>query len=221
MSFEDICNETKNYLASLDEDDLMDAITILREIISKMSPYSAQPVDLIRWIPLDKIIPNDYNPNRVADTEMRLLYVSIQHDGYTQPIVTVREGDKYHIVDGFHRYFVMRKCSDIYDLNHGRLPTVVIDKPINDRMASTIRHNRARGKHTVVGMSGLVFRMLDNGWQESDICNELGMEAEELLRLKHITGFSKLFENVEYHKAWVSRHEIEARKRLRDTNPQS
>lgn len=183
----------------------------LREFIhQELSLTKSQPVDFIRWVPIDKVQANDYNPNSVAKVEMRLLYTSIKHDGYTQPVVTVYDNklDKYVIVDGFHRYFTCKSNQDILDRNHGFLPIVVIDKDINDRMASTVRHNRARGKHSVDGMASMVFAMLEKGWGDVDICNELGMEAEELLRLKHITGFSKLFEDTEYKKAWETQNQL-------------
>ena len=175
---------------------------------------SKHPISSVMWVDLDKIRSNDYNPNRVASVEMQLLYMSIKHDGYTQPIVTIydKENDKYIIVDGFHRYMVAKNNKDIYDSINGKLPIVVIEKDVNDRMASTIRHNRARGKHTIQGMSNMVFEMLDNGWTDENICNELGMEAEELLRLKHITGFSKLFKNIKYQKAWEIKRQIQIRK---------
>ena len=182
-----------------------------------------QPVDNVIWVPLDKVSPNDYNPNSVASQEMGLLHTSIKHDGYTQPIVTVydKENDRYVIVDGFHRYFVCKTYPDISDRTGGKVPIVVIDKDINDRMASTVRHNRARGKHSVGGMSSMVFAMLDNGWEDADICNELGMEPDELLRLKHITGFSKLFEDVEYNKAWTTKHQILLKKKVADAKKAS
>lgn len=167
-------------------------------------------MDLVKWVPLEKVEPNGYNPNSVARVEMRLLYVSIKHDGYTQPVVTVydKERDKYVIVDGFHRYYTCKSNRDIYERNGGLLPVVVIEKDINDRMAATVRHNRARGRHSVQGMSSMVYSMLKNGWGDAEICAELGMEAEELMRLKHITGFAKLFSQTEYKKAWVTRHQI-------------
>lgn len=169
-----------------------------------------QPIDNVQWVPMDKVEPNDYNPNSVAKVEMGLLYTSIAHDGYTQPIVTIYDPkkDKYIIVDGFHRYFTCKNNKDIYERNQGRLPIVVIDKDVNDRMASTVRHNRARGKHSIAGMSSMVFKMLENGWKDEDICKELGMEAEELIRLKHITGFSKLFADSEYKRAWETKTQI-------------
>jgi ParB-like chromosome segregation protein Spo0J len=189
-------------------------IAEIRQLLHEYSPQKTQPVDLVRWVPIDKVCANDYNPNRVAQVEMRLLYTSIRHDGYTQPVVTVydKTQDRYIIVDGFHRYYVMKTHKDIYDSCHGLLPVVVIDKPINDRMASTVRHSRARGKHSVQGMSNLVFHMLENGWKDEDICNELGMGPEELLRLKHITGFSKLFQDLEYQKSWVTERQVRIRK---------
>ena len=196
--------------AILEFDDPLDRLTEIenvRQALHDISPVSAQPVDRIRWVPIEKVSPNDYNPNIVATIEMGLLYTSILHDGYTQPIVTIydADNDQYVIVDGFHRYFTAKTNPDILERNCGMLPIVVIEKDINDRMASTVRHNRARGKHSVDGMANMVFSMLDKGWKDEDICNELGMQAEELLRLKHITGFSKLFENHEYTKAWKSR----------------
>jgi ParB-like chromosome segregation protein Spo0J len=186
----------------------------LRAYIHSISPQQSQPVNYVRWVPIEKVHANDYNPNSVAKNEMRLLYVSILHDGYTQPVVTVydEKTDQYVIVDGFHRYSTMRFNKDIADRNNGFLPVVVIDKSINDRMASTVRHNRARGKHSVSGMASMVFQMLENGWADEAICAELGVEPDELVRLKHVTGFSKLFENVEYKKAWETKRQIELRK---------
>ena len=149
---------------------------------------------------------------------MKLLHTSIKHDGYTQPIVTIydEEKKKYVIVDGFHRYFTCKNNKDIFDTTQGRVPIVVIKKDINERMAATVRHNRARGQHSVSGMSNMVFSMLDNGWKDEEICNHLGMEPDELLRLKHITGFSKLFADTDYNKAWVTKHQIRIKKEFKD-----
>ena len=190
--------------------DKLAAIEFVRKLLFDLSPQKAQPVDFVRWIPLDQVEPNDYNPNQVARIELGLLLKSIQHDGYTQPAVVIHDParDKYIIIDGFHRYFVMKSNQELRDQCHGHLPCVVLDKSISERMASTVRHNRARGKHTVTGLSNLVFKMLDSGMSDADVCNTLAMEPEELLRLKHITGFSKLFADVEYNKAWVSRAQI-------------
>lgn len=177
------------------------------------------PINKVQWVPIEKIQANDYNPNSVASTEMRLLYVSIKEDGYTQPIVTIydQELDKYVIIDGFHRYFVGKNNSDILESTDGKLPIVVLEKTMNERMASTVRHNRARGSHSIKGMSNMVFEMLENGWDDAMICNHLGMEADEIVRLKHITGFSKLFSNTEYSKSWMTKNQLLLQKSTQDT----
>jgi len=190
----------------------------IKELIHNNSPLKEQPVNRIKWVDINKVSPNDYNPNSVAKKEMGLLYTSILHDGYTQPVVTIYDEvkDKYIIIDGFHRYFTCKSNKDILDRNKGRLPIVVLNKDINDRMASTVRHNRARGMHSVTGMSSMVFNMLENGWEDVDICNELGMSVEELVKLKHITGFSKLFEDKEYSKSWQTKNQILLKKKYND-----
>ena len=169
-----------------------------------------QPISDVEWIPIEKVFANDYNPNSVATQEMKLLYVSVKKDGYTQPVVTIYDDkkDRYVIVDGFHRYSIMRRYKDIYASCEGKLPCVVLKgKTMNDRMASTIRHNRARGKHSVTGMSNIVMEMLMNGASDLQICNELGMEAEELVRLKYITGYAKLYEGGEFRRAAISENQ--------------
>ena len=174
---------------------------------------SHNPVSRVLWVPIDRVFANNYNPNSVALIEMRLLYVSIRHDGYTQPIVTVYDAkhDRYVIVDGFHRYSVMKRYPDIYQKNHGLLPIVVIDKGMNDRRASTIRHNRARGKHSIEGMSALIVDMLADGWSDERVCDELGLEKQELIRLKHITGYAKFFAGGEFSPAMETNRQIEER----------
>ena len=177
------------------------------------------PINQVLWIPIEQIQANNYNPNSVASTEMKLLYVSIREDGYTQPIVTIHDEqiDKYIIIDGFHRYFVAKKNKDILESTEGKLPIVVLDKTMNERMASTVRHNRARGSHSIKGMSNMVFEMLENGWDDVMICNHLGMEADEIVRLKHITGFSKLFANTEYSKSWQTKNQLLLQKSTENT----
>jgi len=200
----------KHLTEALQEGNEIQTIEEIKDLLNDLSPLKGQPVNRIRWVPIDEVSPNDYNPNSVAKKEMGLLYTSILHDGYTQPIVTIqdKESGKYVIIDGFHRYYTAKTNADILERNKGYLPIVVLDKDINDRMASTVRHNRARGMHSVTGMSSMVFSMLENGWNDADICNELGMGVEELIKLKHITGFSKLFEDAEYNKAWESINQI-------------
>lgn len=156
------------------------------------------PVLQTKLIDTNKIIANDYNPNKVASPEMRLLELSIIRDGFTQPIVTFHDKTKdiYIVVDGFHRYTVGKK------LKLPKLPIVVIDKPIEDRIASTIRHNRARGTHQIKNMSSIVLDLYKSGWRDDQIAKELGMEMDEVLKLKQITGLEEAFKNMEFSKSW-------------------
>ena len=180
--------------------------------------FKDQPINNVIWVPIEQVQSNHYNPNSVAKSEMRLLYTSIKHDGYTQPVVTIydKKLNKYIIIDGFHRYAIMKANKDIAERTDNKLPIVVLDKTMAERMASTVRHNRARGTHSVEGMSSLVFGMLDEGIPDEDICEELGMEPDELLRLKHITGFSKLFENAKYKKSWKTKQMILYEKKIKE-----
>ena len=162
------------------------------------------PVYQIRRVPIEKIVPNDYNPNHVAAPEMKLLYDSILNDGYTMPIVCYydEENDLYIIVDGFHRYRVMLEHPDIYEREQGLLPVSVIDKPLDQRMASTIRHNRARGSHNVDLMSNIIKELHELGRSDAWISKHLGMDKDEILRLKQITGLTALFKDVKFGRAW-------------------
>ena len=155
-------------------------------------------------VPVEKIIPNTYNPNAVAPPEMRLLYDSIKNDGYTMPIVCYydKAADRYIIVDGFHRYRIILEHSDIYEREGGMLPVSVIDKPIDQRMASTIRHNRARGSHDVELMSNIIKELHELGRSDAWISRHLGMDRDEILRLKQITGLASLFQDVKFGQAW-------------------
>jgi ParB-like chromosome segregation protein Spo0J len=155
-------------------------------------------------VPIGKIKANSWNPNAVAPPEMELLYWSIKEDGYTMPIVCYYdpETDTYEIVDGFHRYTVMLKHKDIFERENGCLPVSVIDKPMADRIASTIRHNRARGSHDIDLMSNIVAELHDLGRSDTWIAKHLGMDAEEVLRLKQITGLAALFKDREFSRAW-------------------
>lgn len=162
------------------------------------------PVYSVKAIPLEKITANEYNPNRVAPPEMKLLELSIWEDGYTQPVVCYynKEEDKYIIVDGFHRYTVMKTSKRIYEREHGLLPVVTIDKELGERMASTIRHNRARGSHNVDLMSNIVAELVEMGKSDAWICKNIGMSADEVLRLKQITGLAALFRNEDFSRSW-------------------
>lgn len=206
--------EIKRYLESLPVEQRQAAIMEIKRAIATFSDKKHNPVDNVIWVNFNQVEANNYNPNAVAKQEMKLLYTSIIHDGYTQPIVTIydEQKNKYVIVDGFHRYATMVYNKDLQELNNSMVPVVVIDKDINDRMASTIRHNRARGKHSIEGMSNIVLNMLKNGWDDAEICNELGLEPEELVRLKYTTGYAKLYEGKAYSKAWETEHQIKVRK---------
>lgn len=162
------------------------------------------PVYKIIPVPVEKIEPNTYNPNSVAPPELSLLYDSIKEDGYTMPIVCYydKSRDTYIIVDGFHRYRVILDHPDIYDREQGMLPVSVIDKPIDCRMASTIRHNRARGSHDVDLMSNIIKELHELGRSDAWISKHLGMEKDEILRLKQITGLAALFKDINFGKAW-------------------
>lgn len=165
---------------------------------------SKSPVYNVMAVPIEKIVPNTYNPNAVAPPEMRLLYDSIKQDGYTMPIVCYydKEKDIYIIVDGFHRYRVMLEYPDIYKREGGKLPVSVINKELDNRMASTIRHNRARGSHDVDLMSNIIKELHELGRSDAWISKHLGMDRDEILRLKQITGLVALFKDVEFGAAW-------------------
>ncbi len=167
------------------------------------------PVWGVIAVPIEKIEPNTYNPNTVAPPEFRLLYESIREDGYTMPVVCYynKERDKYEIVDGFHRYRVMLEYPDIYEREGGMLPVSVIDKPIDYRMASTIRHNRARGSHDVDLMSNIVAELHILGRSDAWISKHLGMDKDEILRLKQITGLAELFRDAGFGNAWTPCYE--------------
>lgn len=162
------------------------------------------PVYNVQRVPLEKLRANAYNPNSVAPPEMKLLYRSILEDGYTMPIVCyyLPEEDVYEIVDGFHRHMVMKQHKDIFEREGGCMPVVVIDKPISDRMASTIRHNRARGSHDIGLMVNIVADLTQAGMSDAWIMKHIGMDAEELLRLKQISGLAALFKECEFSHAW-------------------
>lgn len=181
------------------------ALNTVREALHAVSPFAAEPVDCVLWVKGDEVAANDYNPNRVAAPEMELLRLSISADGYTQPIVTMPDADRREVIDGFHRNRVGKECPDVAARVHGYLPVVTIrgdrrDK--KDRIAATIRHNRARGKHGVDAMSEIVADLHKRGWDSEKIGKELGMDADEVLRLKQITGLAELFGDREFSEAW-------------------
>lgn len=160
------------------------------------------PVYNVQAVPIELIQANSYNPNAVAPPEMRLLYESIKEDGYTMPIVCYKlPNGKYEIVDGYHRYTVMLRHKDIFEREGGKLPVVVIDKDVSNRMASTIRHNRARGQHSVELMMNIVGELKKAGMSDAWIMKEIGMDADELLRYKQLSGLAEMFKDRDYSKA--------------------
>jgi|TARA_Y100000310_G_scaffold342241_1_gene444534 ParB-like chromosome segregation protein Spo0J len=186
-------------------DQKVKVINQIKKILHSISPFKNEPVDCVLWVKNDSIQANDYNPNKVAPPEMELLKLSILADGYTQPIVTFPEKDKITVVDGFHRNRVGKEIQEVKNKIHGYLPIVKIresQKGKNERIASTIRHNRARGKHTIDGMSEIVIELKRRNWSNKRICKELGMEEDEVLRLCQITGLAELFNDEEFSKSW-------------------
>ena len=177
---------------------------MLNRVKLKKKAIFKSPVYKVLSVPIKKVKANDYNPNKVAPPEMELLETSIWEDGYTQPIVTYydEDNDIYIVVDGFHRYLVLKSSKRIFLREKGMLPIVVIDKSIGNRMASTIRHNRARGVHNVELMSTIVSELVEMGKGDRWICKHIGMSVDELLRLKQITGVAALFANRDFSESW-------------------
>lgn len=195
-------------IAALPLPDRVSALNRARSTLHAVSPFTSEPVDLVTWVPADMVHANDYNPNSVAPPEMRLLAHSIQADGYTQPIVAAHDEQGEQVVDGFHRHRVGKEVPAVRKRVHGYLPIVHIRvdrEDRSDRIASTIRHNRARGKHGVNPMSSIVAELHKRGWSDERVAQELGMDADEVLRLKQITGIAALFKDRDYSKAWEPR----------------
>lgn len=192
-------------IKDLDFDEKVEAITEIKEMLREIGPFASEPVDFVCWVKEELVIANDYNPNTVAPPEMELLHTSIQEDGYTQPIVVYQHDGIYEVVDGFHRNRVGKEYKDIRDRIHGYLPVTIINDDRHekaDRIASTIRHNRARGKHRVEAMSDIVIELKRRNWSDSKIAKELGMDADEVLRLTQITGLAEMFSDKDFSEAW-------------------
>ena len=189
----------------LDLEEKVKAINEAKTALQAISPFKFEPVDCVQWVKEELVIANDYNPNTVAPPEMELLHTSIQEDGYTQPIVVYQHDGIYEVVDGFHRNRVGKEYPDIKERIHGYLPVTVINDERHDkadRIASTIRHNRARGKHRVDAMSDIVLDLKRRNWSDKKIAKELGMDADEVLRLAQISGLADMFSNREFSEAW-------------------
>lgn len=183
----------------------VEVINEIKLALHQVSPMAAEPVDCVLWVPAEQVEANDYNPNQVAPPEMRLLELSISEDGYTQPIVTWQVNGHREVVDGFHRNRVGKECKTVRQRVHGYLPVTTINEARadkGDRIAATIRHNRARGKHQVQGMSDIVLDLKRRNWSDEKICKQLGMDPDEVLRLAQIQGLAEMFADQEFSEAW-------------------
>jgi ParB-like chromosome segregation protein Spo0J len=193
-------------ISALELDEKINALNEVKKEIHKISPFKSEPVDCVLWVKNENVYANDYNPNSVAPPEMKLLHVSISEDGYTQPIVSmIDENGNREVVDGFHRHRVGKEYEDVRNRVYSYLPVVAIngnktDK--SDRIASTIRHNRARGKHKVTAMSDIVMDLKKRNWSDEKISENLGMDKDEVLRLSQISGLAEMFVDQEFSMSW-------------------
>lgn len=209
-----LISRIKEFALSISDCDLEQKVRILnvaRYELHQVSPFKTEPVDYVEWVLNTEVIANDYNPNSVAAPEMELLKLSIQADGYTQPIVSFKD-EKREVVDGFHRHKVGKYDEEIQSRIHGYLPLVTInDERIDkgDRIAATVRHNRARGKHSIDGMSDIVIDLKRRNWSDKKIAKHLGMDQDEVLRLTQITGLAEAFKDHEFSMAWQPEFEDE------------
>lgn len=198
-------DEILKQISDLPLNEKVEAINELRVKIHQISPFKNEPVDLVQWVLSDVVQANSYNPNSVAKTEMDLLQLSIEADGYTQPIVTMNSSDHREVIDGYHRHRVGKDVEVIQNRIHGYLPVVTINserESLEDRMAATVRHNRARGKHKVESMSEIVMHLKKRNWNDAKIAKHLGMDADEVLRLCQVTGLASMFADREFSEAW-------------------
>lgn len=205
MNIKTVEKEIKT-ISKLPIDEQVEVINTIRQKLHDISPFKDNPVDLVLWVKQEDVVSNDYNPNTVAPPEMKLLEHSIREDGYTQPIVSwINKDNKHEVVDGFHRNRVGREVKDIKEQLHGYLPLTLIKSDKNERgsrISSTIRHNRARGKHSIDGMAEIVLELKRRNWSDKKISKNLGMDADEVLRLSQITGLAEMFKDREFSQAW-------------------
>lgn len=209
---QELKTQIEQLLTNCELSEKINLINELREFIHEHSPFKNEPVDFVKWIPCENVVANDYNPNKVAPPEMELLEISIMNDGYTQPVVTFpKENNIVEVVDGFHRTRVSKESKVVRQRVLGYTPTVIIRKEQtdkNDRIASTIRHNRARGKHQIDAMSEIVLELKNRNWKNERIARELGMDEEEILRLCQITGLQDIFKDDDFSKSWEASDSI-------------
>lgn len=201
----DLAEKMIEQLTTLAVDDRVEALNIIRMMLHEISPFKDEPVDCVQWVLAENVGANDYNPNAVAPPEMELLRLSILEDGFTQPIVAWNNNDNIEVVDGFHRNRVGKECADVNERIHGYLPVAIINKKREergDRIASTIRHNRARGKHKIDAMSEIVVELKRRNWSPKKIGKQLGMDQDEVLRLCQLSGLTEMFANKDFSEAW-------------------
>nr|WP_153879349.1 ParB/RepB/Spo0J family partition protein [Citrobacter freundii] len=199
-----LTQELLGFLSELPEKERIEAINEFRIAIHSVSPFREEPVDCVLWVEGNHITPNDYNPNNVAPPEKRLLLKSIEADGFTQPIVVVHSTEEeYEIIDGFHRHELGKSKPSLRSRLKGYLPITCLQRERHERMAATIRHNRARGRHQIHAMSEIVRELSLLGWSEERIGKDLGMDSDEVLRLKQINGLQELFADRRFSKAWT------------------
>lgn len=209
MTQEQLAEIIHEYFIALDTDEeKVSVLNYLRQILHDLSPFKREPVDCVLWVKADDVVANDYNPNVMAPAEKKLLKHSLQEDGFTQPVVVSKEGRYYTVVDGFHRQLLGKSQTGAGKHLMGYLPVTCINperKGQAERIAATIRHNRARGKHQITSMSDIVRDLSRLGWDDDRIGRELGMDNDEILRLKQISGLTELFLEEEYSQAWTVR----------------
>lgn len=194
-----------NVIADMSDEEKIDVINMAKIALHEISPLKDEPVDCVLWVKSELVVANDYNPNQVAPPEMVLLGISVDEDGFTQPIVTYKENGTFMVIDGFHRNRVGKEIMPIKMRLRGYLPITIIRPDREgrcDRIASTIRHNRARGKHTISGMTDIIVELKRRNWSNEKIGRELGMDADEILRLSQISGLAEMFADKEFSEAW-------------------
>lgn len=207
ISVEGLQSALVECLSSIDDmDQKVAAINALKTCLHDLGPFGAEPVDCVLWVKASHVQANDYNPNVMAPVEKKLLKLSLEADGFTQPVVVARESGCYRVVDGFHRQVLGSVADSLGRRLKGYLPVALVNSAREgkaERIASTIRHNRARGKHHIDLMSDIVRDLARLGWEDGKIARELGMDKDEVLRLKQITGLAELFASEEFSRAWT------------------
>lgn len=208
MSSEDIISSLRDLLSTLTEEQRIDVINEVRSTLHEFSPFKNEPIDCVVWLKTKQLTPNDYNPNDVAPAEKKLLSASLIQDGFTHPLVATPDAgkNKFVIIDGFHRFELSKKSGELNERLHSYVPVVLLPQASHDRsrrMAATIRHNRARGRHQINAMAEIVRELANLGWDDAKISSELGMDADEVLRLRQVCGLFEMFSERHFSQAWT------------------